>query len=533
MASISVLNSKADVLRHSAAIDANVNAAEKLLDLLKSNLGPKGTLKMLIGGAGQIKITKDGNVLLHEMHIRHPTASMIARASVAQDNITGDGTTSNVLIIGELLKQCQRYVKEGVHPRILCDGIDLARQRTCEILDSSSRKIDITDRETLTCVARSSLRTKLEPDMADHLTGICVDAVNLVQREGEPIDLHMVEVMHIKEKLINDTELVRGMVMDHGGRHAAMPKRLSRCHILTCNVSLEYEKTEVNSGFFYSSAEQRDRMVHAERKFVEQKVQKILDLKEQVCMKGESFCVLNMKGIDPGSLDMFAKNGILALRRVKRRNMERLALCCGGEAVNSVEDLAASVLGFAENVWEEQHGEDKFTFLDGVRNPKSCCILIRGSSDHAIAQIKDAVRDGLRAVNNAIFDKTVVCGAGAFEASAHVILQEYARKEVQGKKKYGVRAFADALMIIPKTLALNSGFDIQDTILTLLEKHEQGDSAAGLDVETGGTLDATVEGIYDNYCVKRQLLSIAPTLAQQLLLVDEIVRGGKSMGRGQ
>lgn len=533
MASISVLNSKADVLRHAQAVDANVNAAEKLLELLKSNLGPKGTLKMLIGGAGTIKITKDGNVLLHEMHIRHPTASMIARAAVAQDNITGDGTTSSVLIIGELLKQCQRYVKEGVHPRILCAGIDLARNKTLEVLDSVAKTVDVEDREILTCVARASLRTKLEPELADHLTSICVDAVNIVKQGDAPVDLHMVEVLHIREKLTTDTQLVRGMVMDHGGRHAAMPKRLTKCHILTCNVSLEYEKTEVNSGFFYSSADQREKMVEAERRFVEIKVQKILDLKNAVCKNGEGFVVLNMKGIDPGSLDLFAKNGILALRRVKRRNMERLALCCGGEAVNSVDGLTPDVLGFAENVWEEQHGEDKFTFVDGVVNPKSCCILIRGASDHAIAQIKDAVRDGLRAVNNLINDKRLVTGAGAFEAAAHVALQTYARTEVTGKNKYGVRAFADALLVVPRTLAENSGFDVQDSVLSLLEVHERGQKDFGISVETGDPVNAAVLGVYDNYCVKRQMLSIAPTLAQQLLLVDEIVRGGKSMGKNQ
>lgn len=285
MASVSVVNPKADVLRKSAAVAANCNAARGLMEVLKTNLGPRGTLKMLVGGAGQIKVTKDGNVLLHEMQIQHPTAAMIARASTAQDSITGDGTASTVLIIGEIMRQAENYLFQGIHPRVLCEGLDLAKQEVLKVLENVKVSCGTTpNRELLDCVARTSLRTKLQQPLADQLKDIVVDAVLCIQGEDpeKPVDLFMVEVLHMKQQLAKDSQFIRGMVMDHGTRHPDMPKRLKNCYVLTCNVSLEYEKTEVNSGFFYSSAEQRERLVEAERRFTDEKVKKIIELKRQV-----------------------------------------------------------------------------------------------------------------------------------------------------------------------------------------------------------------------------------------------------------
>ncbi|CEL96991.1 unnamed protein product [Vitrella brassicaformis CCMP3155] len=538
---VSTVNARADVLKKSAALAVNCNAAKGLQEVLKSNLGPRGTLKMLVGGAGQIKITKDGCVLLNEMQIQHPTASMIARAATAQDDITGDGTTSHVLLVGELMKQAERYVLEGVHPRILCEGFDLARKEVLNFLDtfkvpSLSDKGE-PDRELLTCVARTALRTKLHTQLADQLTDIVVEAVLMIrpkdnpgEEQSMPIDLHRVELIHMKHKLTSDTRLVRGLALDHGSRHADMPKRLARCKILTCNVSLEYEKSEINSGFFYSSAEEREKLVIAERKYTDEKVMKIIELKRQVCTpeSGFSFVVLNQKGIDPPSLDMLAKENIIALRRVKRRNMERLTLACGGSAVNSVDDLTPEDLGYADEVYEYTLGDEKYTFVEGLKNPQSCTVLIKGPTDHAIAQLKDATRDGLRAVKNTIEDKFLVPGAGAFEIAAYAHLQTY-QKSVSGKVKLGIQAFADALLTIPKTLADNSGLDAQDTILHLLEEHEKTKEPVGMDVMTGDAMPPAMEGIWDNYRVKRQMIGLAPSLAQQLLLVDEVIKAGKQM----
>lgn len=384
------------------------------------------------------------------------------------------------------------------------------------------------DRETLISVARTSLRTKVPLDIADALTDAIVEAVLCVQRKDVPIDLHMVEVMKMQHQTSVDTKLVRGLVLDHGGRHPDMPKRLANCYILNLNVSLEYEKTEINSGFYYSSASQRDRLVASERAHTDAKVRKIIELKQLVCdgASGKTFMVVNQKGIDPLSLDMLAKQGILALRRAKRRNAERLMLSCGGIAQNSVEDLAPEVLGFAGLVYEQSLGEDKYTFIEHVQNPMSVTILVKGPNSHTLAQINDAIRDGLRAVKNAIEDRAVVPGAGAFQVALHDHLTRF-RDGVAGRAKLGVQAFADAQLVIPKTLARNAGLDPQDTIVALQEHHQQG-RPAGLNLATGKPMDPRSEGIWDNYRVLRHLLNACSVIATNLLLVDEIMRAGRS-----
>jgi len=508
---------------------------DKLKEVMKTNLGPRGTLKMLVGGAGQIKITKDGCALLHEMQIQHPTASMIARAATAQDDMTGDGTTSSVMFIGELMKLSESYLAEGLHPRLIAEGFDLARDEVMRFLDTFKVNIKdvLNDREKLVCVARTSLRTKIAANLADSMAEAVVDAVRCIKKPDEPLDLHMIEILHMKHKLVTDTKLIRGMVLDHGSRHPDMPKRLENCYILVCNVSLEYEKSEVNAGFFYNSAEQRDKLVESERRFTDEKVKKILELKRKVCTEEnkKTFVVINQKGIDPPSLEMLAQENIIALRRAKRRNMERLPLAIGGVAVNSVDDLDESDLGWAQCVYEQVLDDEKYTFIEGVKNPHSCTILCKGPNEHSIAQMKDAIKDGLRSVQNTIEDECVVPGAGAFEIAANVQLDQF-KKTVPGKPRLGVEIFANALLIIPKTLIENSGMDIQDKLLKVLAEREGKKLPVGINVTTGDPLDAVHEGIWDNLCVKRQLLGLSSVLAQQLLLVDEVIRAGKQMSKG-
>jgi len=516
----------------------NTSAARGLQSVLKSNLGPKGTLKMLVGGAGQLKLTKDGAVLLKEMQIQHPTAMLIARTATAQDDITGDGTTSVVLLTGEMLKCAERWVSEGMHPRVIAEGYDLARDRAIETLDKSVIKIDSAnpDRELLSSVARTALRTKLQPKIADLMTDAVVDAVLTVrQPDAECIDLHMVEVMTMEHKLGADSRFVRGLVLDHASRHPDMPKRLENCKILTCNVSLEYEKSEVASGFYYSSAEQREQLIESERKFTDDKVRQVIDFKRKVCADGSSFVVINQKGIDPLSLDMLAKEGIFACRRAKRRNMERIALACGGSAVNCFDDIDESSLGHAGVVYEVNLGEENYTFIDEVANPLACTLLLKGPNKHTIEQIKDAVRDGLRAVAGVIEDGCVVPGGGAFEVAAHDDLVDvFCKTEAAaGKKKFGIQAYADALLVVPKILAENAGHDVQQSIVNLQDARVKlGGALVGLDLETGEATDTAAAGIYDNYRVKKQYLHLSTVLATQLLLVDEVMKAGRQMGKG-
>ncbi|CAR24139.1 chaperonin-containing T-complex subunit CCT6 [Lachancea thermotolerans CBS 6340] len=535
--SLQLLNPKAESLRRDAALKVNVTSAEGLQSVLETNLGPKGTLKMLVDSAGNIKLTKDGKVLLTEMQIQSPTAVMIARAAAAQDEITGDGTTTVVCLVGELLKQAHRLVQEGVHPRMITDGFEIARRETMEFLNSY--KIDKPaeedmDREFLLQVARSSLSTKVAPELAEVLTPIVTDAVLSVKNaDSRSLDLHMVEIMQMQHLSAKDTSFIRGLVLDHGGRHPDMPTRVENAHILILNVSLEYEKTEVNSGFFYSSADQRDKLAASERKFVDEKVKKIIDLKNEVCGldSKRGFVIINQKGIDPMSLDILAKHGILALRRAKRRNMERLQLVTGGEAQNSVDDLSPSVLGFSGLVYQETIGEEKFTYVTENRDPKSCTILIKGATYHALAQTKDAVRDGLRAVANVLKDKSVVPGAGAFylAASNHLRNINGNKLGAKGKKKAGIQAFAEALLVVPKTLIKNSGYDALDVLATCQDELEEEEGRiVGVDLNVGDSCDPTIEGIWDSYRVIRNAITGSTGIASNLLLCDELLRAGRS-----
>ncbi|KAH9855140.1 chaperonin-containing T-complex zeta subunit Cct6 [Lenzites betulinus] len=541
--SIELINPKAESVRRAAALQVNTTGAMGLASVVKGNLGPRGTLKMLVDGSGQIKMTKDGKVLLSEMQIQNPTAAMIARTAVAQDDQVGDGTTSVVLLVGELLKQADRYISEGVHPTVIGQGFDIAKKEALAFLDQFKQPVTI-DRPTLINVAYTSLATKVNSALAKQLASDVVDAVLTIRPPApasdapeqfrEPIDLHMIEIMKMQHRTASETQFVRGLVLDHGARHPDMPKRVENAYILTLNVSLEYEKTEVNSGFFYSSAEQREKLVESERRFTDAKCKKIVELKNLVCdqavgsnEKKKNFVVINQKGIDPLSLDILAKHGIFALRRAKRRNMERLQLVCGGVAANSVDDLTPDVLGWAGLVYEHTLGEEKFTFVEDVKEPKSVTLLIKGPNPHTIQQTQDALRDGLRAVKNAIEDEALIPGAGAFEVACAAHLSGPVKKAAKGRAKMGVQAFAEALLIIPKTLAANGGFDVQDVVVALQDEQADGNTV-GIDLESGEPFDPTVQGVWDNYRVKRQMLHSCSVIAVNLLSTDEILRAGRS-----
>ncbi|KAI3451756.1 hypothetical protein Pfo_008421 [Paulownia fortunei] len=456
--SLRVLNRNAEVLNKSHALHMNINAAKGLQDVLKTNLGPKGTIKMLVGGAGDIKLTKDGNTLLKDMQIQSPTAIMIARTAVAQDDTSGDGTTSTVIFIGELMQQSERYIDEA----------------TLQFLEKFKTSVvmgDEPDKEILKMVARTTLRIKLYQQLADQLTEIVVNAceylnVLCICKTKEPIDLFMVELMHMRHKFDVGTRLVEGLVLDHGSRHPDMKCRAENCYILTCNVSLEYEKSEINAGFFYSNAEQCNRKT----------ITNLLGYFHVCAGNNNIFVVINQKGLDSPSLDLLA---------AKRRNMERLVLACGGEAVNSVDGLTPDCLGWAGLVYEHVLGEEKYTFVENVKNPNSCTILIK-------AQITDAVRDGLRAVKNTFEDEAVVLGAVAFEVAARQYLVNQVKKTVQGGE------------------------------------HGKG-NVVGLNQHTGEPIDPQMEGIFDNYSVKHQLITSGPVIASQLLLVDEVIRAECNM----
>lgn len=525
------------------ALQINMMAARGLQEVLKSGLGPRGTMKMLVSGAGLIKITKDGNTLLGDMQIVHPTASLIARTATATDDVAGDGSTSTVLVIGELMRQCELYIQEGAHPRVIAEGFHLAREEALKFLEKSTIPIPASElTEYLTNVARTSLCTKIPSSLVEKLSESVVQAVRAIGEEGKDTDLNMVEVMHMRHRLASDTRFVDGIVLDHGGRNSDMPKYLENCHIFICNVSLEYERSELATGFYYKDPEEKARMVKAERKMTDDRVRQIIELKRQVCTKenGHTFVVINQKGIDPIALEMLAKENILALRRAKRRNMERLVLACGGEAVNSTDNLTPEVLGFAAQVQEYTVGDETYTFVEGVKHGKSCSLIVKGPNDHTIAQIKDAIHDGLRAVKNAYESRAVIAGAGAFEVALYEHLLEF-EKTVVDKRKYGVHAYAEAILVLPKTLAENYGLDVQETILALRNgsnEARKNNKWVGLDLNGTNTFDFLTlnpvdAGILDNVVVKRSILEATSEIAAQILLVDEIMKAGRRGAGGQ
>merc|ERR1711863_83509 len=372
--------------------------------------------------------------------------------------------------------------------------------------------------------------------IAKNLTDICVDSVLAIKPEqsGQDIDLHMIEIMEMQHRSEAESSLVKGLVLDHGGRHPDMPKRLENCYILTCNVSMEYEKTEVNSGFFYKSAEEREKLVVAERQFIEDRVQKVIEFKKKVCDgTDKTFVIINQKGIDPLSLDALAREGILALRRAKRRNMERMALACGGQAMNTFEDLDESCLGYAGVVYEHVLGENKFTFVEECKNPLSVTILMKGPNKHTLTQVKDAVRDGLRAVKNALEDGCVVPGAGAYEVAVNLAITKGLEK-IKGKARLGMQAYGEGMLVIPKVLSQNAGYDPQDVIVTLVQEAGEtgGKVPVGVDCGSGEAINPVDQGIYDNYRVKKQMIHSCTVIACNLLLVDEIMRAGLSSLKG-
>eukprot|EP01029_Cantina_marsupialis_P008108 TRINITY_DN1937_c0_g1_i1.p1 TRINITY_DN1937_c0_g1~~TRINITY_DN1937_c0_g1_i1.p1 ORF type:complete len:553 (+),score=199.66 TRINITY_DN1937_c0_g1_i1:54-1661(+) len=529
-----ISHQQSEVMSQNQALEMNTVASNALRELVAPSLGPRGATKMVVGGAGQIKLLKDGGDLLNSIPLAQPTVVMIARNATAMDDTTGDGTISVIILVCELLHRCSEIIREGLHPRACANGIELAAAEAMKFLESY--KQDGMDDEKLYQVALSSIQTKLDAKLSEQFAKIVVEAVKIVKREDQPIDLHMVERMHIVQLFAQDSRLVRGLVMDHGRRHPDMPSHLENAHVLTLNVSLEYEKSEYDAKMVFSTAEEREKMVESERRFVDDKVRKIIEFKRHVCKPDEegkvkNFFICNQKGIDPLSLDMLAKEGILAIRRAKRRNMERVPLACGGVCVNSVDDLDESILGYAGAISELTLGDNKYTTIEDVRHPHSCTVLIKGPNEHTIAQIKGAVRDGLRAVKNAMEANALVPGGAAFELDLHKHLMEYA-KTVSGKAKLGIISFAESLLAIPKQLAANSGFDVQDTLIKLQDS--LGEKSVGLDVYSGECMTPEDHGVWDNVVVKGQMIQLARTLTPQLLLVDEVMRCGRgSRGKPQ
>ncbi|GKT28176.1 T-complex protein 1 subunit zeta [Aduncisulcus paluster] len=579
MSALQDLNPRAEVMGQQSALNMNISAGKSLGDVMKGSLGPSGTQKMLVSGAGELKLTKDGAVLLKEMHIISPIAQLIGQTAIAQDDITGDGTTSVILLIASMLSESERFIRDGVHPRVLVHGLEKAADLAVKFLDETAIDKPIT-KELLLDVAYTALNTKLRPAMARKFAEYCVEAVLTVRKkkeevieEGKPtvyptlkfseLDLNMVEVLAMQHRSDTHTKLIKGLVLDHGLKHSEMPTDMHNVHILCCNILLEYEKTESESVMEYKNADERAELVRGETDVVDARCMQIVKLKEAVCKPGESFFVVNQDGIDLRSNEILAKHGISAVRRAKRRNMERVTRACGGFAMASAQDLISadgvpnvSCLGHADHVFVEVIGEDHFTFIEGVKDPFSCTVLLKGANKHTIFLLKDALRDGLTSVRNMLVSSKVVPGGGAFEIACSKHIHDMIRSSstaISGRAQLGATVFADSLLVIPKILAQNSGYDPHETFVelsrkpgcgvmiggkesvrTYVEEKKEGELIS-LEQEvnphtvSAPVIDAKEAGILDGYRVKFNMLKNTAAIVGQILLVDSIIKGGRQI----
>ena len=499
------------------SLHISLSAVKGLYEIMKTNLGINGTLKMLISNSGDSKITKNGFTLLQEMQIQNPIASLIARTISAQNYRIGDGTTSIIVILGETFKHIEKYIEKGVHPQILYQGMNLGKRELDRWLSTQKFPLKV-DKNTLFSIAKSVLSTKLKSTLSKKLADILSEAILTVYREGEEIDIQMIEIISIENQIEFESRFVKGIVLDHGSRHSGMPNILYDSFILLCNISLEYETTEFESEISFNCCDNQQKFLLKEREYVDQKVKKIIQIKRSVCKdKKKGFLVVNQKGIDTLSLDLLAKEGILAVRRAKRQNLERISLMCNAVPVNSIDDIKPEILGYAGLVYEQIIGDEKFTFIENVTNPFSGTILIKGKNIFLRQQIKDAIKSGLMSLKIFSKDKCALHGGGQIEIQANKHLTLYSEC-IKGKKKFGVIALAKGMLSIPKILSENSGDDPYKYYSYISKNIAQSYSVSHFS-------DLNQYNILDCWTVKKQIYESVVSLASTVLLIDEILLG--------
>mmetsp|Transcript_4882 Transcript_4882/g.12480 ORF Transcript_4882/g.12480 Transcript_4882/m.12480 type:complete len:523 (-) Transcript_4882:264-1832(-) len=496
----------------------SISAAKGLQDVMKKNLGPKGAFKILVSGSGDIKITKSGNLLLKEMQIQNPIALLIAKTIYAQNFFCGDGTTSIILLLGELFRNIENYIEKNIHPQVLCEGINVAKKELESWLDSQII-IPKKKKQNLIKLAKSIFKTKIKNSHLDNISRIVVDAVLTIQRQKEISDINLIEILQMEDQNDSESRFVRGIVLDHGARHPDMPKILHNVFILVCNISLEYEKSEINSNFISTSYEKKGKLSNKERDIIDKKINKIIQLKRLVCKGGnKSFLIVNQKGIDNISLDLLCREGILGLRRTKKKNMERISILCNAIPINSSDDIDSTVLGFAGIVYEKTIGEEKFTFIENVSNPFSGTILVKGMNAFLRKNTEEIIRDGIKSIKLCFEDKGYLLGGGITELNGSTHLSFYADK-IHGEKKFGVLALSKSLLVIPETLNENEGKNF------LKNRKMQNEKEKFNIHKKEETFYPNKETIFDCFSSKKQVFNSVCSIATQILQIDEILLG--------
>ena len=500
----------------------NVTAARVIGEVLRSTLGPRGMDKMLIDSLGDITITNDGAAILDEVEVEHPAAKMMVEVAKTQDDMVGDGTTTAVVLAGELLKRAEELLEQSIHPLIVVSGYRKAAQRAVELLEKVGIPVNIEDRSTLRKVALTSMASKAVGAAKETLADIAIDAVKLIaEKRGDRwvADIDNIQITKKEGKSLFDSQLVKGIIIDKEVVHAGMPKTIKKAKIALLDCALEVEKTEFN-------AEIRIKDPSQMQAFLDQETRMLQDMAKKIATSGANV-LLAQKGIDDMAQHFLAKKGILAARRVKQSDMEKLARATGGKVITNLDDLKAKDLGAAGLVEERKVGDDKMIFIEKCKDPHSVAILIRAGLERMVDEAERAMNDALSVVSDVIENNKIVAGGGAIEAEVAREIREYATK-VGGREQLAIEAFADSLEVVPKTLAENAGLDPIDILVGLRSAHEKKKGQLmGVNVFTGEIENMERNGVIEPMAVKEQAVKSATEAASMILRIDDVIAATK------
>jgi thermosome len=505
---------------------ASIAAARIVAESVKSSLGPKGMDKMLVDGFGDVTITNDGATILDEMEVQHPSAKMLVEVAKSQDDEVGDGTTTVVVLTGELLGKGEQMLDKDVHPMIVVDGYKLAAEKALEVLEDLAIKVDPMDKSMLKKIASVALATKMLSEYADEVSDLVVRAVLEVAEKdakGYKVDIDNIKVEKKPGQSISDTTLIQGVLLDKEVVHPGMPKRMENAKIVLLNCPLEVEKTEFDAKLNIKNPDQM-------KAFLDEEEKMLRDMADKIASAGANVAICE-KGIDDVAQHFLAKKGVLAVRRVKQSDMEKLVKATGAHVVTNLDNLGSKDLGSAQLVEERKVGDDKMTFVEGCKNPKAVTVLVRGGTERIVDEAERAVHDALCVVRDVVVNPKVVAGGGAPEAEMAKRLRAYADK-FSGREQLAVQAFAEALESIPMALAENAGMDPIDTQVELRTKHGKGAIWAGVDPFKGKVADMAKQNIYEPLAVKIQLVQSASEAAGMILKIDDVIAASKKEMKG-
>ena len=523
-APIFILKDGTQRTRGRSAQSNNIAAAKAVADAVRSTLGPKGMDKMLVDSMGDVVITNDGATILKEMDIDHPAAKMIIEVAKTQEQHCYDGTTSAVVLSGELLKRSEDLIEQNVHPTVICEGFRLAAEKAVELLENHGIATD-NDDAVLTEVAKTALTGKSAGAVKSFMADICVRAVNavgVIEDEERIVDLGDIKVEKRQGGSIKDSTLIDGILLDKERVHAGMPRSISDAKIALVNSAIEVKKTEVDAKIQITDPSQL-------ALFLEEEENYIRGLVEKIQAAGATVLVCQ-KGIDELAQHYMAKAGIFAVRRAKKSDMEALSKATSGRIVTNLDDLSSDDLGHAAKVEERKIGESDMTFITGCPEAKSVSVLLRGGTEHVVDEIRRAFDDAVGVVSVAWEDGAVLTGGGSVLAALSRDLRTYA-ETVGGREQMAIEAFASALEIIPRTLAENAGLDPVTTLIELRKAHADGHSHAGINVYEGGVVDMKAANVVEPMRVVEQAIQSATETAIMILRIDDVISSkGVSMG---